>query len=496
MSSTYSKSISNTETTSTERRKHKVRVPRKLDENGNPVPHRHFHANKLHKHPNGNYTTNTNPNSTEAISLYPNTTKDVTSFSNTSILEKEKEKEKRRHRKRDKNGKGKEKRYVYRAKNGKRLHIDKMAGDFRGRPLHIFESLDFVNYDSAAGDDFAQLERERDFDPKRILKENPKFRGKHFVDTTTYSASTIDTGLTVPSTVEDTEGPPRTKQTFTSFMGSTRELDYSTYNSDEIKLTTESSKSVQTYHPDAEQRKRELKDPFNKPKLPYSLEDLVPQQIQYSLFDQYEQGNAITKLEDIVIDDGVSTTVDSFYVPPEPSNEYTTMEEFISASTGSAEYVQDDTNTEAETLVSVTRTTVTNTASNTNTNTKTSTKSSSSSSSSSSTNTTSHSTHSTHEGNENEDLQSLQSRVQPVNEEEEKAEHGTSNTQQAEEEEEEEEEAAEHKSNEEPANSSEKLAPPPPLSDTNEETGTTTTTYDEEEADEEESYYEYEADED
>ena len=480
--SSRSSTNSYTGTTSTERRKHKVRVPRKLDENGNPVPHRHFHANKLHKHQNGDYTTNTNPNSTEAISLYPNTTKDVTSFSNTTIMENEKGKG--RHRKHDRHGKGNEKKYVYRAKNGKRLHIDKMAGDFRGRPLHIFENLDVVNYDSAAGDDFALLERERDFDPKRILKENPKFRGRHFVDTTTYSASTIDTGMTVPSTVEDTEGPPRTKQTFTSFMGSTREQD-STYNTDEIKLTTESSRSVQTYHPDAEQRKRELKDPFHQPKLPYSLEDLVPQQIQYSLFDQYEAGNAITKLEDIVIDDGVSTTVDSFYAPPEPSNEYTTIEEFISASPGSAGYIQDDTNTEAETLVEVTRTTVTNTTSTTNTNTKSSTKSS--------TSTSTHSTHSTHEGNENDDLQSLQSRVQQVpasesqGNEEDKEHEGNS--------EEHTESTTEEATGEEGTNSSQKLAPPPPLNDTNDETGTTTTTettYDEEEADEEESYYEYE----
>lgn len=392
---------------SKDRTKKRIRVTRQLDENGNPIPHRHQHSSKLYKHADGElaYASEV-PESTNAISYYPNTTGDVTSISlttQTSTKESKHSKSTRRLVKSKNNASStKSKR--------RKLHYDPESPEFRGKPIHVLDNLSDLYYDSADGDDFAQLERDQKFNPQRSLKPDPRYRGKHYMDTTTMSESTIDT---VPSTA-----PPTATERDLKSNG------FDTYASTTTEQNT--TESFETASDDGENKSRRQRDPsrssrsdrsyksYSKKSFnPSDYGQLRPSGMEYSLFDEYAAGKAITKLEDIILTQDAESTVDSEYIParPEvpreieldpareasgvyieasdPSYDYigveegeeipenavevapaeksyyganietdglVTVEEFVSATSGSAEFVEDPNNPNGQVLIEVTQT--------------------------------------------------------------------------------------------------------------------------------------------
>lgn len=168
----------------------KVRVARpKFDEFGNEIPHVHRHSSstKVYKHKNGRIRREESQEpSTDAQTLHPATTNDVTSL---TVTEDRKD------------------RYIRYKKDHSRQN-----------KIHYA-----VKPESSSSDDEID-----DLKPEKISRYS-RFLAKQPWDTLTSSntyehvgRSTIESHTTtIETSDDDVEGPPRTSQSFTSFMGST-----------------------------------------------------------------------------------------------------------------------------------------------------------------------------------------------------------------------------------------------------------------------------------
>ncbi|EAY20677.1 hypothetical protein TVAG_163730 [Trichomonas vaginalis G3] len=390
-----------------ERQKKRIRVPRQKDSNGNPIPHKHVHKSKLYKHKNGDLAYGSEiPESTNAVSYYPNTTGDVTSISLTTHNSTNDSKSSKHSHKSKQSSSSKNSSYT--VKSGKRvIHYDPESPEFNGKPLHILDNLSDLYYDSADGDDFAQLEKDKKFSPQKSLKPDMRFRGRHYMDTTTMSESTIDTVPSTAPTTSENEIKSRSISSFsTSDSNNFMNSSHSTQTSEggESKGKSRSSKHRDSANSSMSSNSKSLNQ--------YQLGQMKPTEVQYSLFDEYASGKAITRIDDIILTQEGDSTIDSDYIPARPHEDnqlddaeeasgvyieasdtgydyigvdpdtetiptnaipveptdkvyygtnmetdgLVTVEEFVSATSGSAEFVEDMTASDGQVLVEVTDT--------------------------------------------------------------------------------------------------------------------------------------------
>lgn len=285
----------------TESSKKRVRVPRKLGPDGQPLPHRHEHKSRVMKHSNGRIAPTTEYSETSnASEVFPATTYDVNSTISSVSITKTNDKQAKRDKKEHS-----------RVKKWRRAHVDPLSVLPNNKPLHIFENLkDLETIDSSRGDPFRDLEKDKKFDP---TMRKSKFMGHGIADTTTYSGSeleSVDPDITT-ITYSDVEGGPRTSQSFTSFMGPST-------TATTIPTTTTEPSVIPIEKGEMTLKKKMKLDPFNPPKNGIDCSQLYPPREENDLYSQFLAGKAVTLISDIVWDEPQEPEPD---LKPEPEPE-------------------------------------------------------------------------------------------------------------------------------------------------------------------------------